>query len=381
MTIFFVSIFGVYYLLTILLIVGLHRSVEKNLPERLDIPYSHISIVVAFKNEESNLLSLIQSLAAQNYPKNFFEVVLVDDHSNDQSPLIVMNAIRELSNFRLILNGFADAGKKKAITKGVRTARFQIIATTDADCIVPPNWLKRINETFYEEPALAFGGVKILEKSSFFSKLQVMEFSSLIGSGAATHCLGVPSMCNAANLVFSKACFNKVGGYKGNLEIASGDDEFLMRKMLVNYPHGVVFMPNQDAIVSTQPQATLAEFISQRLRWASKLPHNPSWSTKLLGWYIILFQSSYLLLLVLAFTNSISLELLLSLFAGKLLLEFIFLKQSSSFLQTKWSFTSLFALQFLYPLYTVYVGVASNFISYRWKGRYYPSWIWQSIKV
>jgi biofilm PGA synthesis N-glycosyltransferase PgaC len=374
MTIFFVFIFGLYYLLTVFLIIGLKKAMAKNVGDAGAIPTEKISVIVAFKNEEHNLVALIQSIDAQNYPKECFEVILVDDHSNDRSVLVVREAIKGLSNFKLITTHWQDSGKKKALTNGVNQVSAGVIVTTDADCIVPPNWLTRINETFYRyQPTLIFGGVKIIDRKSLFSSLQQLEFSSLIASGAATHSFGKTSMCNAANLAFSKAHFDKVGGYEGNFEIASGDDEFLMRKMLTSYPGSVVFMNHQDAIVSTQPQPTIKAFIHQRLRWAAKLPHNPSLSTKVLAWYVILFQSSYLLLFGLTFTNSISLELSITLFGGKLLLEFLFLRKAVSFLQTKFSFISFFILQFLYPLYVVYVGIASNFISYQWKGNRYKA--------
>lgn len=338
------------------------------------IPTEKISVIVAFKNEEHNLVALIQSIDAQNYPKECFEVILVDDNSNDRSVLVVREAIKGLSNFKLITTHSQDSGKKKALTNGVNQVSAGIIVTTDADCIVPPNWLTRINKTFYRyQPTLIFGGVKIIDRKSLFSSLQQLEFSSLIASGAATNSFGKTSMCNAANLAFSKEHFDKVGGYEGNFEIASGDDEFLMRKMLTSYPGSVVFMNHQDAIVSTQPQPTIKAFIHQRLRSAAKLPHNPSLSTKVLAWYVILFQSSYLLIFGLTFANSISLELSITLFGGKLLLEFLFLRKAVSFLQTKFSFIGFFILQFLYPLYVVYVGIASNFISYQWKGNRYKA--------
>ncbi len=372
MTVFLILVFVFYFELTTLLIIGLNRAIKKKLASKPDIPYSYIAVIVAVKNEEANVATLIQSINAQNYPKKYFQVVLVDDHSNDRTPQAVLRAIAGLSNFKLITTGWGDSGKKKAITNGIDQTRAGLIVTTDADCIVPPNWLARINETFYYyNPKLVFGGVRIIDNGNFLSRLQLLEFSSLIASGAATHNFGKPSMCNAANLAFSKWYFEKVGGYEGNFEIASGDDEFLMRKILAHYPGSVVFMNHQDAIVSTQPQPSISEFINQRLRWASKLRYNTSWSTRVLAWYVILFQGSYLLLLGLALTNSISFQLSATLLGGKLLLEFIFLKKSTSFLQTKWSFTSFFTLQFLYPLYVVYVGIAANFISYRWKGNRY----------
>ena len=102
MTIFFVFIFGLYYLLTVFLIIGFKKAMAKNVGDAEAIPTKKISVIVAFKNEEHNLVALIQSIDAQNYPKECFEVILVDDDSNDRSVPVVREAIKGLSNFELI---------------------------------------------------------------------------------------------------------------------------------------------------------------------------------------------------------------------------------------------------------------------------------------
>src|SRR5213075_2078285 len=114
------------------------------------------------------------------------------------------------------------------------------------------------------------GPVKLEEGNSLFGKMQVTEFASLIGTGAASIGFGMPNMCNGANLAFEKAAFVAVNGYAGNDKIASGDDEFLMHKIHSQFPGSVCFLKNPKAIVRTNVQQSLSGFLSQRIRWASK---------------------------------------------------------------------------------------------------------------
>jgi biofilm PGA synthesis N-glycosyltransferase PgaC len=372
MTIFFISIFCTYYLLTCLLIVGFLRVTKKRAFQSLELPCLKISVIVPFKNEESNLAALIQSIAAQNYPKKKFEVILVDDHSSDDSVRVVLQTIRELDNFTMMSTGWADSGKKRALTRGIAKAKGQIIVTTDADCIVQPEWLACINKAFHRDQAqLVFGGVAIADDLTFFSRLQAMEFASLIASGAATLSLGAPTMCNAANLAFPKDVFKEVNGYEGNFEIASGDDEFLLRKIQAKYPKGIFFMNDPEGIVSTKPQQTLRGFIHQRMRWAAKLPHNPSLLPKVLAWYVLLFQTSYFLLMVLFFAHIMPLKVSLLLLACKWVLELIFLVRATVCLKVKWNTVSFLTWQLSYPFYILLVAIFSRFIPYKWKGSTY----------
>ena len=102
---------------------------------------------------------------------------------------------------------------------------------------------------------MVIGAVRIKPTHSFFSKLQVIEFSSLIASAAATLTLGFPTMCNGANLAYRKTTFVEVNGFDGNAHIASGDDEFLMRKVVKKFgAKSLKFLRDFNAVVTTNPQ-------------------------------------------------------------------------------------------------------------------------------
>lgn len=370
MTVFFLFIFGSYFLLMLVLLYGWEKAMVNKLPEIQERITGKITVVIPFRNEEANIENIITDLVNQSYSSVFYEVIFIDDHSNDRSSDKVALKIASLPNFRLISLLAENEGKKKAISLGIEKSNGDIIVMTDADCRLPMNWLASINDQFQGDGIkMAFGGVKIEENCSFFSKLQAMEFSSLIGSGTATLHLGYPSMCNGANLAFLKAAFIEVNGYEGNFSISSGDDEFLMRKINAKFPGSISFLNNEESIVTTKAQKSLKALFYQRLRWAGKWKYNSSASTKLLALYIFLFQLSFICVVGLTLMNRLNLKTAFFLIGGKIVFEFIFLSKICAFLRVKWRTLYFLLLQFIYPVYVVSIALASNFISPLWKER------------
>ena len=357
------GIFVIYFLLLVVLLAGWKKAMTPP-PETPQGKEPFISVVIPVRNEEMTIGKLLKDLAAQEY-KNF-EIVVVNDDSEDET--LWMVSTFGLKNINVIHS--KGRGKKAAITTGVAAARGVIVVTTDADCSVRPGWLKHIRAHFRDQKVMmVFGGVRMEGKPTFFDALQAMEFSSLIGSGAATAALGLPTMCNGANLAFRKRVFAEVKGYQDNAEIPSGDDEFLLRKVHSLYRGGVRFTNMPEAIVTTVAQPTPEAFINQRIRWASKWRYNSSRFTQSLAVVVVLFQLAFIANLVLLFTPFIMHAIFL--FAVKMILEAAILLQVCSFLRIRWNWLAFFALQLVYPFYVIGVAVTSFFRPFEWKHRLY----------
>lgn len=354
-------IFIVYFLLMIVLLAGWKSAMQEQKSPFFSKDQM-ISVIVPVRNEEFTIGTLLKDLSAQIFKK--FEIIVVNDHSEDETLYILSQSA--LKNLIIINN--EGSGKKAALTSAIRMARGSIIVTTDADCSVSRQWLYQIHEQFRNKRVMmAFGGVRMRGDQGFFSTLQAMEFSSLIGSGAATAALGVPTMCSGANLAFRKAVFLEVKGYQDNLQIPSGDDEFLMRKIQKSYPKGIFFLNNPLAVVTTLAQSSLEEFLNQRIRWASKWRFNSSLAPKLLAVMIVLIQASFFLNWIFVFT-ALDIQALFIL-TIKMILEAAFLLQVCRFIDTRWNWLAFFSLQFLYPFYVLIIATGSFFVSFQWKNR------------
>lgn len=366
MTFVFILIFLSYLVTVFGLITGWIKAIAQ--PIAGVTKEKFISIVIPFRNEEHTIGQLINDLQLQEYPHDKFEVILMNDHSEDSSVVSINEALRGPISAKLMNN--AAHGKKSALAKGIRHAVGSIIITTDADCRLKPGWLRSINNSFTDDTVkMTFGPVRIESDHTVFSTMQAIEFSSLIGSGAATAAFGFPTLCNGANLAFTKDAFTETGGYDGNEHIASGDDEFLMRKIEAKYPNAIRFNNNPDSIVTTHAQKNLQSFLAQRIRWAGKWKYHDGTNSKLLAVYVFLFHLLVMTLPFFVLMGDISVYIMLGLLVAKALVEFFFLHRVSRWLGVSWHAFSFLALQFLYPLYAVGVALVALFKKPAWKGR------------
>lgn len=324
------------------------------------------------RNEALTITRLLTDLQNQDYPN--FEVIIVDDHSDDGSWKVVndwltVNPLK--SDFIKLINN-NGTGKKAALTLAVHHGKGEFIMATDADCELPETWISKTIEQFDDQTHLLVGAVRMKGKL-FVHQLQQLEFASLIGSGAATLGWQIPTMANGANLVFRKSSFMAVRGYDGNSHIASGDDEFLMRKIHVRFPGSIFFNHNPDTIVETTAHNSVGSFVNQRIRWASKWALHQSYFSKFLALLIFSLQLICLLSPWLILFDYLDIQLGLSLLLIKALAEWLFFIPVLKLLRLPFNLPAFITLQFIYPYYVVAIGLLANVVGYQWKGRGYNS--------
>lgn len=353
-----------YISFLILLLTGWRKVMATRKAEH---PELFLSVIIPFRNEALCIRDLVEDLKHQQHTN--FEVWMVDDHSTDDSVAIISNMIPNDIRFKVLPSG--GTGKKQAITFGVQHAKGSVIVTTDADCRVSTQWLSSVSKQFYDaEVMMVSGGVAIIEDATYFSKLQVLEFASLIGSGAALIGLQRPTLCNGANLSFRREAFERVQGYEGNLHIASGDDEFLMRKINAACKNSIRFVNEVESVVRTKAASSLPPFLQQRFRWAGKWRHNSSWTAKTLAVYVLLLQLSFMAAMAMLFSRDAYLTYTATgVLFFRAIFEFLFLKKVCDFLKIRWRWDVFFVLQIVYPFYVVITGLFSNFMPNTWKGR------------
>ncbi|MEJ7644328.1 MAG: glycosyltransferase [Chryseolinea sp.] len=366
MAIVFSTMFFLYACIIILLIKGLLKA--RGLADQVLPPLSErtmVSIIIAARNEKGIIEQLLADLGQQDYLS--FEVIVVDDHSEDGTATTVKRISDNDSRFS-VLQGIAT-GKKQAITQGIDAAKGTIIVTTDADCRVTRHWISQMTRDFSDrQTQFVFGGVT-MHGETFFSSLQSMEFATLVATGAATAEMGIPTMCNGANLAFRKTAFYAVGGYTGNMNIPSGDDGFLMRKIIDRFPNAAKFVAYRSSGVRTKANDDLKQLFHQRIRWAGKWRVQSSLTAKVLAIFIFSFHVSFVLLFPLTFLGVISPFLAAIMWLTKLVGELIFMRLAVQFLEVKWSWKAFGVLQFVYSLYVILIALFCNLRGFVWKGR------------
>ncbi len=345
-------------------------------------PATFISVLIPARNEANNLPVLLNSLLAQNYSKELFEVIVIDDHSTD----LTVEIVRQYSNFKILsLKDFMPEGtinsyKKKAIEIGIQQAKGELIVTTDADCVAESSWLKTI-ASFYEtfQPELIVMPVSIHNNKQPIEIFQALDFMTLQGiTGAAVH-KKVHSMCNGANLAYTRKAFDTVNGFQGIDAIASGDDMLLMHKIAEQFPNGIAYLKSPDVIIRTAPVHGIKDFFNQRIRWASKAD---KYEDKRIFWVLLLvYFFNVVLLFIPVFilgaavlgrmNNQIGciLKSWLILVSLKTFIELIFLYPVAQFFKKEkllWYFP---LAQPFHIVYTIIAGWLGKFGSYRWKER------------
>ncbi len=369
-----VFIFAIYGLLILFLAKGFDQLKPPNTNKyKADTPFS---ILVPFRNEASNLPHLLNSFAALDYPKNKIEIILINDRSDDNFEEVISEFKHDHKALKLVLihnQSDSDSPKKDAIELGVSKASNPWIITTDADCIVPKNWLRAFNGFIGSDaPKMIVAPVTYFLGEGFLNKFQLLDFLSLQGTtigsfGLKGKGISRPFLCNGANLCYEKKAFSDVDGYKGNKDIASGDDVFLLEKMYDKFQDKVKFLMSEDAIVRTSAKERLKGLIQQRIRWAAKTNSYRHPFGKLVGLTVFLANIFIIILLTLSIFNSFSWGYFGFFFLLKFNLDFLLLYKTASFFNQKEVLRSYFFSSLAYPFFTVFVALLSFRRSYTWK--------------
>jgi len=311
------------------------------------------SIIIPYKNENENLPALIASIKKIQYPQKLFEIIFVDDHSGDDSYQIVQknNFYKNLKN--------AGIGKKSALETGIKQAKYPWIITTDADCILPSNWLKNFDDFIKKHhPKMLLAPVKYFDSPRFIEQFQQFEFLSLQAFTIGFSYLKKPFLANGANLAFEKQAFFEVGAYNGNKNIASGDDVFLLEKFSTAYPDKISFLKSSSAIVQTTPQPNWHSLFQQKIRWASKSKYQKNIWSKITGIIIMLAN----IMLIFNFLNLNWWFILI-----KFLLDTSLLLSTNRFYKTRLNWWYFIVSFMIYPLYLILVALLSLKGNYVWK--------------
>ena len=327
-----------------------------------------VTVLVPARNEEANIGVLLTALQAQQYPASRLEIIVIDDHSEDQTAAVV-TTFKGITLLRLHAADI-NSYKKKALEEGVSHAQGELIVCTDADCMPGPHWIEQLVSVYQKKQAAFIAAPVVLHyQQNWLGYLQALDFMVLQGiTGAGLH-RGNLLMSNGANLAYPKTVFTAVNGYAGADHIASGDDFFLLHKIAELYPARIVYLKSKQAIVSTAAQETWGGFLQQRIRWASKSTH---YKKGRLQAVLSLVWSYNLVLLILGLAGLCENRYLLIFLAGwiiKTMLEWSFVSEVASFFDRKALLKKFFWLQPLHMAYTVVAGVLGLKGNYRWKGR------------
>lgn len=326
-----------------------------------------VSLLIPFRNEAKNIPSLCFNLMKLRYPN--LQILLIDDNSEDDSFELLQRAFKENQKVQVLRS--RDEGKKRALELGVKVATGQIIFCSDADCEFSEYWIERMVLPFQDPKIQLVAGTVMVEgKAEFLHEFQSLDWASILLLTNYSFFQKNPLMCSGANLAYRKAAFDLVNGYEGNREFASGDDEFLLKKIHKKFgKEACHYLVSPGSLVKTQPESTWDSLINQRVRWASKWKIHFSFSHALSAIAAFFVQliwigSFYLVFLGAKGVVAFGLVWLIKIAAEKMslgkVLKTMGRQPNNSFLLQ----TSL-----VHPFYVLRVGIAALSGKFTWKGR------------
>lgn len=340
------------------------------------IPSTSISVIIPVRNEQAHIKALLKSILANDYPQSLLEIIVVDDHSTDQTVSIIEQIdaanIKVLSLSEYNLPEYFNSFKKFGISKAIEMARGEFIVTTDGDCIVPTHWLSYFAYGF-EEKGKSFiaAPVNFHFSSNLLVAFQALDFMGMMVVTGANLIRNKSLLCNGANLGYSKNLFDRVDGYEGISAQASGDDVMLMNRVASKNYNELYFIKNKEATVKTEAVHTWSSFVQQRLRWGTKNSNSNDLSLKLeLGIAYLLCINIFLMPIFILTGHCILIFVWIAVLGIKMIADYSLLSKAASFFEERKQlkyFTSSF---FIHIVYIAYVGTLSLFKKkYIWKGR------------
>lgn len=364
----FISIaYGIFITIAIIGFGRLNRSIKEN--TLIDLPF--ISIVISARNEAENVEECLNQIIKQNFSKNSFELILIDDASEDNTFDIAHKTLEKSGLIYEIIKQTEHKGKKQNLALAIKKSKGAIIITSDADVIYRhPNWLLTISNYFKNySPNLLIMPVDFETQPGFLEKFQIIENLALTGITAGYSGMQKPFMCNGANLAFKKSAFELVSGYNSHINISSGEDVFLLEDIKKINPTLVHYVLLRELIAKTKPLHTFKNLFNQRVRWAGKAKYNSNNLNIFAGFIILAANLLFLALFVAILKKSVIIPYLSIFVLAKVVFDFLLLFLASDFLGRKKNILWFIPFECVYWIYTLIIGTASVFYKPYWKGK------------
>ncbi len=363
----FIVLISVILFLYVLLILGYVIGWFKTKEISQEIFCPKVSIIIAIRNEEECIVRLLKDLKSQIYTKDKLEVILVNDHSTDNTLSLLEKS--DLDNFQIINMKEGEVGKKNAISMAVSLASGDIILASDADCSFTPNWARIMVSYFANDHVkLVSGPVTFNRHDGVFQSFQALEFLSLIVSGAGAIGIKNPIFCNGANMAYRKEVFLEVNNFR-ETNTVSGDDVFLLHSVKAKYSDSIVFAKKEDAIVTTSSEKNFSGFINQRKRWAAKSSEYKDIASIYASYLVFFTNLSFVFLIAMLFYDNSFFSFFALFFAIKFIVDFALLFPILKFFKREDLIKWILPFELFYSFYIILIIILSLTKKFEWKGR------------
>jgi cellulose synthase/poly-beta-1,6-N-acetylglucosamine synthase-like glycosyltransferase len=350
-----------YFVFLIVITIGLRKKFPRIEFDKL----TTATVIVAARNEESNISFCLASLNKLKYPEGKLEIIIVDDFSEDNTGEIIDEFIKDKPLFRIIKPDVNSGlkGKVNAVASAIKIAKGEIILLTDADCTVPETWAASL-VSFYRDDTGIVNGFTTIDSFNIFSSMQGIDLVFLLSTAAGTINLKYPVSCIGNNMSFRKKAYLEAGGYE-TLPFSVTEDFMLLKGIALLKKYKIIYPLEIESIVVSKACPRLPELIKQKKRWGRGGFDAPAGGFLIMG---TAFLTNLLTLLIPFFYSPIWLYLAVF----KLTADYFFLYPVMEKLGVKNQLKYYLFYQIYFILYTTILPLILIFgRKISWKGRDY----------
>jgi 1,2-diacylglycerol 3-beta-glucosyltransferase len=229
-----------------------------------------ISIIVAARNEENNIAACLDAISKIDYPPELHEVIIVNDQSTDRTAEIIRSYQERMPNL-LALETVGSVhklrGKANAMSQAIERSKGEIICTTDADCVVPKDWVKNILRQYAPDVG-CICGFTLIKNRNIFTGMQALDWAYLLTIASAGVGWGIPLSAVGNNMSFRRKAYDDVGGYK-NVGFSVTEDFILFKAIAFQSSWKIRYPVDPSTLVWSEPCSTLKELFRQKKRWGN----------------------------------------------------------------------------------------------------------------
>ncbi|GGF19539.1 glycosyltransferase [Echinicola rosea] len=226
-----------------------------------------VSILVPARNEAKDLPTCLEGLSRLDYPMGKLQVIVADDHSDDQTKRILDEWVKQ-SPDRLKVNVTSKYsclnGKANALAQMADKATGTLLLFTDADCEVNPQWVRAMVRAYSPRRGMVVGLTSVRRKG-LFGKLQGQDWWLTLGMIKVTSDLGNLLTAVGNNMLISHEAYRRVGGFEG--QPFSVTEDFMMGESIKSVGFFPVFQFSTDSFLLTKSEKGLTSLLKQRKRW------------------------------------------------------------------------------------------------------------------
>ncbi|HEX38155.1 MAG TPA: glycosyltransferase [Candidatus Cloacimonetes bacterium] len=362
---------SVYVAFLLFILAGTFYTISKNIPVKKKY---FISVIIAARNEEKHLVGLLDALIQQDYPKDLYEIIVINDRSEDQTDNILNNYSSKYSQIKYykiedVIPEFV--GKKRALTEGIRVAKGDVLLFTDADCRPRPGWMRAMNDAFWYRYDVIVGYSPLLTTKTSFGKkivhlLKKLERLAMFTFSAGSIGWNWGITATGRNFAYRKSVFKDMEGFEGIGFIPSGDDDLFLQKISRTKKYRLGFISSKESIVPSIEDKTSSECFHQEKRRGSKFRFYPL-SIKLISFMTFIFLVFLVFAFVLCLIGLVPWKYFLVPFLIKSCADLLLLLRGAVLFKEFLILLLFPFVEVLYAPYFIVFGLLGSLSGYRWK--------------